>query len=200
VARVSKLKNIKGLRRRFKGAVESKFSDRTQHTVKPMIAARVAQFNAANAKKSVSEANELNEADYKKLMRLKKKAYNTRNPKVVRATAELEAKVAANMARRGGASADAIRAGGSRIGKSGKYTQKAGNLANQRDRALAKFRGRAVAGGAFNPPGPEKRKRQQAQAEFSNRARSGDFGQNNQEGMRPRYNYLKRTGKLKTYK
>jgi hypothetical protein len=200
VARVSKLKNIKGLRRRFKGAVESKFSDRTQHTVKPMIAARVAQFNAANTKKSVSEANELNEADYKKLMRLKKKAYNTRNPKVVRATAELEAKVAANMARRGGASADAIRAGGSRIGKSGKYTQKAGNLANQRDRALAKFRGRAVAGGAFNPPGPEKRKRQQAQAEFSNRARSGDFGQNNQEGMRPRYNYLKRTGKLKTYK
>jgi hypothetical protein len=200
VARVSKLKNIKGLRRRFKGAVESKFSDRTQHTVKPMIAARVAQFNAANAKKSVSEANELNEADYKKLMRLKGAAYKTRNPKVVRATAELEAKVAANMARRGGASADAIRAGGSRIGKSGKYTQKAGQLANQRDRALAKFRGRAVGGGEFNPPGPEKRKRQQAQAEFSNRARSGDFGQNNQEGMRPRYNYLKRTGKLKTYK
>lgn len=200
VARVSKLKNIKGLRRRFKGAVESKFSDRTQHTVKPMIAKRVGEFNAANAKKSVSEANELNEADYKKLMRLKKKAYNTRNPKIVRATAELEAKVAANMARRGGASAEAVKAGGSRIGKSGKYTQKAGNLANQRDRALAKFRGRAVAGGAFNPPGPEKRKRQQAQAEFSNRARSGDFGQNNQEGMRPRYNYLKRTGKLKTYK
>jgi len=150
--------------------------------------------------KDVSESVQLDEADYKKLMRLKKKAYNTRNPKVVRATAELEAKVAANMARRGGASADAVRAGGSRIGKSGKYTQKAGNLANQRDRALAKFRGRAVAGGAFNPPGPEKRKRQQAQAEFSNRARSGDFGQNNQEGMRPRYNYLKRTGKLKTYK
>jgi len=200
VARVSKLKNIKGLRRRFKGAVESKFSDRTQHTVKPMIAARVARFNAANAKKSVSEANELNEADYKKLMHLKMKAYNTRNPKLVRAAAEQEAKVAANMARRGRASAEAVKAGGSRIGKSGKYTQKAGQLANQRDRALAKFRGRAVAGGAFNPPGPEKRKRQQAQAEFSNRARSGDFGQDNQEGMRPRYNYLKRTGKLKTYK
>jgi hypothetical protein len=151
--------------------------------------------------KGLAEAEQLDEAGYKKLMRLKKKAYDTRNPKVVRATADLEAKVAANMARRGGgASPDAIRAGGSRIGKSGKYTQKAGQLANQRDRALAKFRGRAVAGGAFNPPGPEKRKRQQAQAEFSNRARSGDFGQNNQEGMRPRYNYLKRTGKLKTYK
>ena len=156
--------------------------------------------HSAMKAKGLAEAEQLDEAGYKKLMRLKKKAYNTRNPKVVRATAELEAKVAANMARRGGASADAIRAGGSRIGKSGKYTQKAGNLANQRDRALAKFRGRAVAGGAFNPPGPEKRKRQQAQAEFSNRARSGDFGQNNQEGMRPRYNYLKRTGKLKTYK
>lgn len=200
VARVSKLKNIRGLRRRFKGAVESKFSDRTQHTVKPMIAARVAQFNAANAKKSVSEANELNEAGYKKLMRLKKKAYDTRNPKLVRAAAEQEAKVAANMARRGGASAEAVKAGGSRIGKSGKYTQKAGQLANQRDRAFRKFRGRAAGAEVFNAPGPEKRKRQQAQAEFSNRARSGDFGQNNQEGMRPRYNYLKRTGKLKTYK
>jgi hypothetical protein len=166
----------------------------------PAVLGRARLKHSAMKAKGLAEAEQLDEADYKKLMRLKKKAYNTRNPKVVRATAELEAKVAANMARRGGASADAIRAGGSRIGKSGKYTQKAGNLANQRDRALAKFRGRAVAGGAFNPPGTEKRKRQQAQAEFSNRARSGDFGQNNQEGMRPRYNYLKRTGKLKTYK
>lgn len=166
----------------------------------PAVLGRARLKHSAMKAKGLAEAEQLDEADYKKLMRLKKKAYNTRNPKVVRATAELEAKVAANMARRGGASADAVRAGGSRIGKSGKYTQKAGNLANQRDRALAKFRGRAVGGGAFNPPGPEKRKRQQAQAEFSNRARSGDFGQNNQEGMRPRYNYLKRTGKLKTYK
>lgn len=166
----------------------------------PAVLGRARLKQSAMKAKGLAEAEQLDEADYKKLMRLKKKAYNTRNPKVVRATAELEAKVAANMARRGGASADAVRAGGSRIGKSGKYTQKAGNLANQRDRALAKFRGRAVGGGAFNPPGPEKRKRQQAQAEFSNRARSGDFGQNNQEGMRPRYNYLKRTGKLKTYK
>ena len=166
----------------------------------PAVLGRARLKHSAMKAKGLAEAEQLDEADYKKLMRLKKKAYNTRNPKVVRATAELEAKVAANMARRGGASADAVRAGGSRIGKSGKYTQKAGQLANQRDRALAKFRGRAVAGGAFNPPGPEKRKRQQAQAEFSNRARSGDFGQNNQEGMRPRYNYLKRTGKLKTYK
>lgn len=165
------------------------------------IEAKVKERDAKKAKiRAAMKEQVLAEADYKKLMRLKKKAYNTRNPKLVRATAELEAKVAANMARRGGASAEAVKAGGSRIGKSGKYTQKAGQLANQRDRALAKFRGRAVGGGAFNPPGPEKRKRQQAQAEFSNRARSGDFGQNNQEGMRPRYNYLKRTGKLKTYK
>ena len=156
--------------------------------------------HSAMKAKGLAEAEQLDEAGYKKLMRLKKKAYNTRNPKVVRATAELEAKVAANMARRGRASAEAVKAGGSRIGKSGKYTQKAGQLANQRDRAFRKFRGRAAGAEVFNAPGPEKRKRQQAQAEFSNRARSGDFGQNNQEGMRPRYNYLKRTGKLKTYK
>ena len=177
---------------------KTKFSGATP--AYPSYLERARRKHSAMKAKGLAEAEQLDEADYKKLMRLKKKAYNTRNPKIVRATAELEAKVAANMARRGGASAEAIRAGGSRIGKSGKYTQKAGNLANQRDRALAKFRGRAVGGGAFNPPGPEKRKRQQAQAEFSNRARSGDFGQNNQEGMRPRYNYLKRTGKLKTYK
>jgi len=156
--------------------------------------------HSAMKAKGLAEAEQLDEAGYKKLMRLKKKAYNTRNPKLVRAAAEQEAKVAANMARRGGASAEAVKAGGSRIGKSGKYTQKAGQLANQRDRAFRKFRGRAAGAEVFNAPGPEKRKRQQAQAEFSNRARSGDFGQNNQEGMRPRYNYLKRTGKLKTYK
>jgi hypothetical protein len=175
------------------------YRDRTKFGgASPAVLGRARLKHSAMKAKGLAEAEQLDEADYKKLMRLKKKAYNTRNPKVVRATAELEAKVAANMARRGGASAEAVKAGGSRIGKSGKYTQKAGNLANQRDRALAKFRGRAVGGGAFNPPGPEKRKRQQAQAEFSNRARSGDFGQNNQEGMRPRYNYLKRTGQLKT--
>jgi hypothetical protein len=167
----------------------------------PAVLGRARLKHSAMKAKGLAEAEQLDEAGYKKLMRLKKKAYNTRNPKVVRATAELEAKVAANMARRGGgASPDAIRAGGSRIGKSGKYTQKAGQLANQRDRAFRKFRGRAAGAEVFNAPGPEKRKRQQAQAEFSNRARSGDFGQNNQEGMRPRYNYLKRTGKLKTYK
>jgi hypothetical protein len=164
----------------------------------PAVLGRARLKHSAMKAKGLAEAEQLDEAGYKKLMRLKKKAYNTRNPKLVRAAAEQEAKVAANMARRGRASAEAVKAGGSRIGKSGKYTQKAGQLANQRDRALAKFRGRAVAGGAFNPPGPEKRKRQQAQAEFSNRARSGDFGQNNQAAMRPHYNYLKRTGKLKT--
>ena len=166
----------------------------------PAVLGRARLKHSAMKAKGLAEAEQLDEAGYKKLMRLKKKAYNTRNPKVVRATAEQEAKVAANMARRGGASAEAVKAGGSRIGKSGKYTQKAGQLANQRDRAFRKFRGRAAGAEVFNAPGPEKRKRQQAQAEFSNRARSGDFGQNNQEGMRPRYNYLKRTGKLKTYK
>lgn len=157
------------------------------------------KHSAMKAKGLVPESLQLDEAGYKKLMRLKKKAYDTRNPKLVRASAEQEAKVAASMARRGGASPDAIRAGGSRIGKSGKYTQKAGQLASQRDRAMAKFRGRAAGAKFFSSITPaEKRARQKSQADFMNRARSGDFGQNNQEGMRPRYNYLKRTGQLKT--
>jgi hypothetical protein len=179
---------------------ESKMSHQARRAISGSnIEAIIKERDAKKAKaRAAMKEQVLAEAGYKKLMRLKGKAYDTRNPKLVRAAAEQEAKVAANMARRGGASAEAVKAGGSRIGKSGKYTQKAGQLANQRDRAFRKFRGRAAGAEVFNAPGPEKRKRQQAQAEFNNRARSGDFGQNNQEGMRPRYNYLKRTGKLKT--
>jgi GTP-binding protein len=108
------------------------------------------------------------------------------------------------------------------VGKSGKYTKKAGTLANQRGKALSNFRlvgDRGIArdtgvgsvkamADRLQKKKPQmtpdqvakKRKDQAAMRDFRNRARSGDFGQNNQEGMRPRYNYLKRTGKLKTYK
>ena len=141
--------------------------------------------------------------------------------KLGRVAAERTAQVAAGFARRGGASADAIRGGGSIIGKSGKYTQKAATLAKQRDKGLANFRNLVVDRGVSRDTGvgpvkamgdrlkykkpqmtpdqvAKKRKDQAAMRDFRNRARSGDFGQNNQEGMRPRYNYLKRTGKLKT--
>jgi len=153
--------------------------------------------------KDVSESVQLDEAGYKKLMRLKKAAYEKKNPKVARAAAEQESKVAARMAMKGGASAEAVKGGGSLIGKSGKYTQKAGNLANQRSKAIAKFRARVGYNKAqgMSRSSTEKqisRNTQQFRDDLRNRARSGDFGQNNQEGMRPRYNYLKRTGKLKT--
>jgi hypothetical protein len=190
------------------------------------------------------EAEQLDEGKYRKLMRVKKAKYKAelaarnmdpqtakqdielnrlvnKHGKLGRAAAELEAQVAASMARRGGASDDAVRGGGSRIGKSGKYTKKAGTLANQRDKGLANFRNLVVDRGVSRDTGvgpvkamgdrlqkkkpqmtpdqvAKKRKDQAAMRDFRNRARSGDFGQNNQEGMRPRYNYLKRTGKLKT--
>jgi len=201
------------------------------------------KYSAMKAK-GLAESEQLDEAGYKRLMRIKKAAYkadlasrkmNPKTPKqdnqlnrlvikhgkLGRAAAERTAQVAAGFARRGGASADAIRGGGSIIGKSGKYTQKAATLAKQRDKGLANFRNLVVDRGVSRDTGvgpvkamgdrlkykkpqmtpdqvAKKRKDQAAMRDFRNRARSGDFGQNNQEGMRPRYNYLKRTGKLKT--
>jgi hypothetical protein len=143
-----------------------------------------------------------------------------KHSRLKRAATERMAQVTASMARRGGASDDAVRGGGSLVGKSGKYTKKAGTLANQRGKALSNFRlvgDRGIArdtgvgsvkamADRLQKKKPQmtpdqvakKRKDQAAMRDFRNRARSGDFGQNNQEGMRPRYNYLKRTGKLKT--
>jgi hypothetical protein len=170
-------------------------------------------------KHKVNESDQLDEAGYKRLMRIKKAAYKAdlasrssvldptdarshgkKHSRLMRAAAERTTQVAANMARRGGASADAVRASGSIKGKSGKYTQKAVRLSNQRDKAFAKFRGKA-AGSLFVAPNyssADKRASQQSYAKFDNQSRSGDFGQNNQAAMRTTYNYLKRTGKLKT--
>ena len=152
------------------------------------------------------DSEQLDEAGYKRLMRLKKAAYKagqTGSPshgRKMRAAAERESQVAAGMARRGGASPDAVRGGGSRIGKSGKYTQKAGALANQRDKALASFRSKVRTAELFGREQTDKgakRERQQTQAKFANKARSGDFGQNNQEALRARSNFEKRYGRLK---
>lgn len=157
----------------------------------------------------------MDEAGYKRPMRLKKAAYTAQDKahrsftadqnkpaKLARAAAEREAQVAAGMARRGGASPEAVKGGGSRIGKSGKYTQKAGALANQRDKALAKFRGRA---GYNKAQGMSRsstqrqisRNTQQFQDDIRNRSRSGDFGQDNQAALRARSNFQKRFGRLK---
>ena len=183
-----------------------------------------AAWKLISDKHKVTESDQLDEAGYKRLMRIKKAAYKAdldsrgsspsdptltgpfgrrykqekKHSRLTRAAAELTTKVAANMARRGGASADAVRGDGSLMGKRGTFSQKAIKLSNQRDKALAKFRGRAAEGKrwASSYPTADKRAAQQRNAKFDNQSRSGDFGQDNQAAMRKTYNYLKRTGKI----
>jgi hypothetical protein len=200
----------------------------------------------ANAKgKKVFESEQLDEAGYKRLMRLKKAAYKAdlasrssvldptdarsqgkKHARLKRASAEQEAKVAARMAMKGGASAEAVKGGGSLIGKSGKYTQKAGALANQRVKGLANFRNLVVDRGVARDTGigsvqavanrlqaqkpqmtpdqvAKKRKSQAKMREFSANVRKGTFRTPEDPvaaaaEKRPHYNYLKRTGKLNT--
>lgn len=176
---------------------------------------------------SIMEGMQLDEAGYKRLGRIKAAAYKAelasrmdpktpaednkvmnavvKHIKAKRAAAEREAQVAAGMARRGGASPDAVRGGGSRIGKSGKYTKKAGKLANQRDKALASFRTKGRIAQLLDKredQSRKKRERQQAQAKFNMDARHGYFGHEiapeiAKAGMRARYNYEKKYGRLK---
>ena len=184
-------------------------------------AKRAMQKASAKGKK-VFESEQLDEAGYKRLGRIKAAAYkaelasrgadpNTsmnalmKTAKLKRAAAEREAQVAAGMARRGGASQEAVRGGGSRIGKSGKYTQKAGKLANQRDKALASFRTKGRIAQLLDKredQSRKKRERQQTQAKFNMDARHGYFGHEiapeiAKAGMRARYNYEKKYGRLK---
>jgi hypothetical protein len=184
------------------------------------------KHSAMKAKGLVPESLQLDEAGYKKLMRLKGAAYKTKNPKLARAAAEQEAKVAARMAMKGGASAEAVKGGGSLIGKSGKYTKKAGNLANQRSKAIASFRNLNVDRGVARDTGtgvvpamanrlqgnkpkmsPEqiakKRESQAKMREYDANMRKGTFRTPEDpvaaaREKRPHYNYLKRTGQLKT--
>ena len=210
----------------------------------PAVLGRAARKHAAMKAKGLAEAEQLDEAGYKRLMRLKRAAYKAdlasrssvldptdarsqgkKSARLKRAAAEREDQVAASMARRGGASDDAVRGGGSRIGKSGKYTKKAGTLANQRAKALSNFRLAADRGVArdtgvgsvkamadrLQKKKPQmtpdqvakKRKDQAGMREFSANVRKGTFRTPEDpvaaaREMRPRYNYLKRTGKLKT--
>jgi hypothetical protein len=155
-----------------------------------------------------------------------------KHARLMTAAAILQAKVDASKARRGGASADAVRAGGSLIGKSGKYTQKAGALANQRVKGLANFRNSVVDRGVARDTGigsiQAMANRLQAQDNFrrnapkmspeqvankrESQAKMREFLANVSKGTfrtpedpkaaaaekRPHYNYLERTGKLKT--
>lgn len=171
-----------------------------------------ASKKTAAMKAKLAEALQLDEAGYKKLMRVKGAAYKAelagndeKRTRLKRAAAELTDKVAAGMARRGGASPEAVKGGGSRIGKSGKYTQKAGKLANQRDKALASFRTKGRIAQLLDKredQSRKKRERQQAQAKFNMDARHGYFGHElapeiAKAGMRARYNYEKKYGRLK---
>lgn len=171
---------------------------------------RSALRNKAMKAKGISEET-IVEALQAKLNRTKGKAYrlgysitgNTNaHAKAMRRAAELEDKVAAMKARRGGASPEAVKAAGNIRGKSGVPTQKGMRLADRRNKAIRTFRSEAGImadmGKRMTPDErAEKRKSQQYMADFRNKARSGDFGQDNQAALRARYNYQKRYGRLK---
>lgn len=150
------------------------------------IETRAGKRTAAMRAKGLREEASLSEGMYKKLMRLKGKAYKSQGSpsygKVKRGEAELEAKVSAQRARRGGASYEAVKGGGSPIGKRGKPTDKAARLADQRTRGLSRFHGREIGhqygiirGGGKAEDKGQKRRDQQAQAEFEKMNRIGDF-------------------------
>jgi hypothetical protein len=150
---------------------------------------RAALRKKAMDAKGLSEEASLSEGMYKKLMRLKGKAYKSQGSpsygKVKRGEAELEAKVSAQRARRGGAPYEAVKGGGSPIGKRGKPTDKAARLADQRQRGLSRFHGREIGheygiirGGGKAEDKGQKRRDQQAQAEFEKKSRTGDFPTN----------------------
>lgn len=150
---------------------------------------RAALKKKAMDAKGLSEEASLSEGMYKKLMRLKGKAYKSQGSpsygKVKRGEAELEAKVSAQRARRGGASLEAVKGGGSLIGKRGKPTDKAARLARQRQSGMSKFHAREIGheygiirGGGKAQDKGQKRRDQQAQAEFEKKSRTGDFPAN----------------------
>lgn len=178
---------------------------RTKFSEHPLTKKIIAAREKAKARR-LAESMQLDEGKYKKLMRVKGAAYKAelagndeKRTRLRRAAAELTDKVAAGMARRGGASPEAVKGGGSGIGKRGKYTKKAGKLANMRDRAIAAFHGKARTAQLFDKGEDQsrKRERQQAQAAFEKKARTGDFGQDNQAAIRARSNFQKRFGRLK---
>lgn len=159
----------------------------------------------------------LEEGILKKLRRAKGAAYKAmqrgegdKHARLHGVASGLESRYRASMARRGGASPEAVKGAGSLLGKRGDYTLKAGKLSRQHDNAVRKFHNTAwekhygpgseavtTGYGMFNKNAATKRKNQQAQAEFANKARSGDFGQDNQAALRARSNFQKKYGRLK---
>lgn len=172
---------------------------------------------AAMKAKGLAE-DTLNEGILKKLRRAKGAAYaamqkgeGDKYAKLHGVASGLESRYAAKMASRGGASPEAVKGAGSTIGKSGKPTMKAARLATVRDKGLARFRSTSkfaryretggFEGKLSDEAVAKKRAIQRSRAEFANKARSGDFGQNNQAinqaGLRARSNFQKRYGRLK---
>lgn len=151
----------------------------------------------------------LEEGILKKLRRAKGAAYaamqkgeGDKYAKLHGVASGLESRYKASMARRGGATPETVKGAGSRLSKKGKYTLKAGKLATQHDKALASFRSKVRTAelfgrGSIKTDKGAKRERQQAQAAFVNKARTGDFGQDNQASLRARSNFQKRYGRLK---
>jgi len=172
--------------------------------------------------KPMRESVQLDEAGYKKLMRMKAAAYKAgmqargdsgpgaatkKYAKLMRRAADQETRQDAKMALRGQASQKAVERGGSIIGKRGVPTERGMKLADQRSRAIKRFKSagsvsRYMQTGSFDGKMDkegvaQKRQRQQAQAKFNKQARTGDLGQNNQEALRARSNFQKRYGRLK---
>lgn len=183
---------------------------------------RTVKRNNALLGKGVAESMQLDEAGYKKLMRMKAAAYKAgmkargdsgtgeatkKYAKLMRRAADQETRQDAKMALRGQASQKAVERGGSIIGKRGVPTQQGMKLADERKRALKRFKSagsisRHMQTGSFDGKldkegVAQKRQRQQAQAKFNKQARTGDFGQDNQAAIRARSNFQKRYGRLK---
>lgn len=148
----------------------------------------------------------LEEGILKKLRRAKGAAYaamqkgeGDKYAKLHGVASGLESRYKASMARRGGATPETVKGAGSRLSKKGKYTLKAGKLATQHDKAMRSFRSMSGVKELMSrgEDKSEKRERQQAQAAFVKKARTGDFGQDNQASLRARSNFQKRYGRLK---
>ena len=176
--------------------------------------------------KRIKESIQLDEAGYKKLMRMKAAAYKAgmqargdsgtgeatkKYAKLMRRAADQETRQDAKNALRGQASQKAVERGGSIIGKRGVPTQQGMKLADERKRALTRFKsGGAVKrymetgnfDGKLDKEGvAKKRQGQQAQAKFNKQARTGDFGpvdyKARSASMRAQLNYEKKYGRLK---
>lgn len=187
---------------------------------------RTKKKTAAMKAKGIKESIQLDEAGYKKLMRMKAAAYKAgmqargdsgtgeatkKYAKLMRRAADQETRQDAKNALRGQASQKAVERGGSIIGKRGVPTQQGMKLADERKRALTRFKsGGAISrhmetgsfDGKLDKEGvAKKRQRQQAQAKFNKQARTGDFGpvdyKARSAGMRAQLNYEKKYGRLK---